>query len=72
VTEDEYYAWLDAAGYRRTGDGTTITEELKNEHGATIMVTRASELSPQDRLAAIERYKMYLGIGYPPHGAGVH
>ena len=48
------------------------TEELMNEHGATLMVTRASELAPADRVAAIERYKMYLGIGYPPGGGGVH
>jgi hypothetical protein len=35
-------------------------------------VTRASELTYGDRVAAIERYKMYLGICYPPHGRGVH
>lgn len=73
MTEDEYYAWLEsAAGYGRTGRGTILTEELVNEGGATFWVTRASELTPRDRLAAIERYKMYLGIGYPPHGTGVH
>jgi hypothetical protein len=32
------------------------------------MVTRAGELTSADRDAAIERYKMYLGIGYPPGG----
>jgi len=72
VTEDEYYAWFAAAGYQPTGYGTELTEEFENEHGTKIMVTRARELSSKDRAAAIERYKRYLGINYPPHGSGVH
>jgi hypothetical protein len=72
MTEDEYYDWFEAAGCKRTGEGTSLLEEFQNAHGATIMVTRASELSSEDRVAAIERYKMYLGVGYPPYGTGAH
>jgi len=72
VTVDEYYAWFSACGYEPTGQGTLITLEMRNSSGSILMVTRPEELSAQDRSAAIERYKMYLGVGYPPHGHGVH
>jgi len=72
VTEDEYYLWFERAGFRRTGEETILTEEMKNEADTTILVTKASELSPDERAKAIGRFKMYLGIDYPPHGRGVH
>jgi len=72
VTENEYYQWLRDRGYEPTGDGTLITEEWVNVYGTAIMITRASELTPKEREAAIKRYQMYLGIGYPPYGRGVH
>jgi hypothetical protein len=72
VTVDAYYQWFLDAGFKRTGESTLLTEEWSNAAGTFIMVTRAEELSPEERAAAIERYKMYLGIGYPPGGRGVH
>jgi hypothetical protein len=72
VTLDEYYQWFRDAGFEANGEGTLIAEELVNEHGTVIMVTRGSELSAVDRASAIERYKLYLGIGKPPGGGGVH
>jgi hypothetical protein len=73
VTEEEYYQWLRDAGFEPTGEGTLITEEWANPtSGQAIMITRARELLPRERPDAIERYKMYLGIDYPPHGTGVH
>lgn len=72
MTEEEYYAWFSAAGFERTGQGTNLLEEFVNEHGISIMAPRASELLPADRAAAIERMRMYLGIGRPIGGGGVH
>jgi hypothetical protein len=72
VSEDEYYQWFRDAGFERTGDGTLLTEEWSNEAGTFVMVTRPQHLSPRERAAAIDRYKMYLGIGYPPAGFGPH
>lgn len=72
MTEDEYYQWFRACGYEPTGAGTELSEEWSNPLGTTIYITRANELTAADRAAAVERYKMYLGIGYPPHGHGVH
>jgi hypothetical protein len=62
---DDYYQWLHDAGFEPTGDGTLLTEEWSNAAGTFIMITRPQELSPRERFAAIERYKKYLGIGYP-------
>jgi hypothetical protein len=72
VTIDEFYAWFGKAGYSRTGQGTNLTEEWVNDVGTYIMVPRPSELSEDDRAAAVQRAKMYLGIDYPPYGHGVH
>lgn len=69
MTEDEYYAWFSKAGFERTGGATNLTEEFVNAEGTYIMVTKASELSKADRAAAVERYKMYCGIGYPVRAA---
>ena len=72
MTEEEYYDWLRAAGFEPIGDGTLITEEWSDRHGTFIMLTRASELSPDDRAAAIKRFEMYLAINRPIGGGGVH
>jgi len=72
VTEEEYYAWFERHGFKRSGDGTNLTEEWSNKNGTFIMAPRPSELSPADRAAAIERIANYLGIGRPPGGGGVH
>jgi hypothetical protein len=72
VTEDEYCEWFVGYGFQRTGNQTALTEEWENESGVTIMVTKASELSPDDRLAAVERMRRTLGIGFPKGGGGVH
>jgi hypothetical protein len=72
VTENEYYAWFSAAGFERTGDGTNLLEEFSDAHGTYIMAPRASELSPADRAAAIDRMAAYLGIDRPIGGGGVH
>jgi hypothetical protein len=72
VTEDEFYAFFQKAGFKLTGESTNLTEEWVNDVGTYIMVPRPSELSDADRASAIERAKMYLGIKYPPYGRGVH
>ncbi len=69
---DEYYQWFRDAGFETTGASTILTEEWSNTLGTFIMITRPQLLSPGDRAAAIERYKMYLGIGRPIGGGGVH
>jgi hypothetical protein len=72
VTEDEYYAWFARHGFKRTGESTMLTEEWSDEGGTFIMAPRPSELSPDDRAAAIERMAAYLGIDRPIGGGGVH
>ena len=72
MSVEEYYQWFRDAGFDRTGNSTTLTEEWSDRAGTFIMVTRPEELSPSERAAAIDRYKMYLGIGYPPGGHGPH
>ncbi len=72
MSVEEYLQWFRACGYEPTGGQTDLTIEMANQHGTYIMVTRPEELSPEDRRAAIDRYAMYLGIGYPPGGHGVH
>jgi hypothetical protein len=72
LSVNEYYQWFHDAGFKLTGSSTLLTEEWSDAAGTFIMVTRPQELSPNDRAAAIERYKMYLGVGYPPGGRGVH
>jgi hypothetical protein len=72
LTVEEYYQWFESAGFKRTGDGTLTSEEWSNDSGTFIQVTRPEELSAEDRAAAIKRYEMYLGIGRPPGGGGVH
>ena len=69
---DEYNQWFEDAGFRKTGEGTLLTEEWVNDVSTYIMVTRAEELTAGERMAAITRFKRYLGIDYPPHGRGVH
>lgn len=61
MTEDEYYAWFEACGYKRTGDGTSITEDMVNERGNIIQVPRASTLSPEDRKEAAEGMSSFFG-----------
>jgi hypothetical protein len=70
VSEDEYDAWWAGAGFKRTGDGTNITEEW-TDGTRHIYMTRPSHLSLDDRREAIERAKMYLGIDYNGR-RGVH
>jgi hypothetical protein len=72
VTEDEYCQWFLDQGFEPTGAGTILLEERVNSVGTYIMVTRATELSAADRAAAIERFKLYLGVGRTPGGGGVH
>ncbi len=69
---DEYYQWFKALGFAPTGECTLTAEEWSNKEGTFIWITRPQELTPEDRAEAIERYKMYLGIDYPPGGGGVH
>jgi hypothetical protein len=69
---EEYYRWLRDAGFEPSGDGTDLTEEWSDAKGTFIMITRPQELSPEERVAAIERYKTYLGIDRPIGGGGVH
>jgi hypothetical protein len=52
-------------GYSPTGDATNISEFWKNESGEEIIITRASELSPDDRAASVERMRRVLGFGFP-------
>lgn len=63
MSEEEYDAWFAGAGLKRTGEGTNITEEWTDGTHHFYM-TRPGHLSPDDRKAAIERAKMYLGIDY--------
>jgi len=72
VTEKEYYEWFERQGFKRSGDGTNLTEEWSDKNATFIMAPRPSTLSPTDRAAAIERMIEYLGIGRPPGGGGVH
>jgi hypothetical protein len=72
VTEEEYYAWFEDRGFKRTGEATLLTEEWSDNRGTFIIAPRPSELSPADRIAAIERMSNYLGIGRSPGGGGVH
>ncbi len=69
---DEYNQWFADAGFTRTGERTLLTEEWVNDVDTYIMVTRAEELTAGERMAAITRFKRYLGIGYPPGGFGPH
>lgn len=69
---DEYNEWFEAAGFKKTGHETILTEEWSNDAGTFIMVTRAEELSAAGRAAAIARYEQYLGINRPIGGGGVH
>jgi hypothetical protein len=70
---DEYDQFFVDAGFRKTGERTRLTEEWVNRDTDTyIMVTRAEELTAGERMAAITRFKRYLGIGYPPGSFGPH
>ena len=72
MTVDQYYRWFRDRGFEPTGEGTALTLEFVNSYGTSLMVTRPEELTPHDRAAAIERYKLYLGLGGPIGGGGVH
>ena len=72
MTVEEYYAWFERHGFKRTGHGTMLIEEWSDEHGTFIFAPRPSELSPEDREAAIGRMSDYLGIDRPIGGGGVH
>jgi len=72
VTEKEYYDWFERHGFKRSGEGTILTEEWSDKQGTFIMAPRPYVLSPADREAAINRMAEYLGIGRSPGGGGVH
>lgn len=61
MTEDEYYAWFDACGFKRTGDGTDLIIDLINDRGTVIHVPRPSTLSDADRIEATEGMSKYFG-----------
>ena len=69
---DEYEQFFRNAGFAKTGSETLLTEEWCNPTGTCIMVTKAQELTAGERMAAITRFKRYLGIDYPPGGFGPH
>jgi len=61
VSEDEYYRWFEDCGYRRTGEGTELEEELANKTGHKIYVPRASTLSAYDRVKATTEMSKFFG-----------
>ncbi len=73
MTEDDYHNEFRALGFALTGLATNLTEQWERESdGCQIVVTKASELSPEDRAESVEYIKRSLGIGYPIGGGGVH
>ena len=72
MTEKEYYDWFERHGFKRSGEGTILTEECSDKQGTFIVAPRPSVLSPAGREAAINRMAEYLGIGRSPGGGGVH
>jgi hypothetical protein len=65
VTEKVYYKEYRELGFGPTEDFTILTERWENRFGETIYITKASELSPEDRAAAVDYIKKTLGVNFP-------